>query len=421
MQAALFTSIEELLAHPAISAGLARLEDRAAMMVETTLAWSRINSGSREHAGLSRMAEALRAAFASLGPVEMVPLGPSQRITATGGVEEVSHPPALRVRQRPDAPVQVALTGHFDTVFPAVHPFQNPVLRPDGVLHGPGVADMKGGLVVMQAALEVFETLPFKDQLGFEVLLSPDEEIGSPASAPFLAELGRRTHVGMTYEPGLPDGGLVDARKGSALFALSLRGRSAHVGRAFDDGRNAVLAGARAALALNALNGRRDGVTVNIGAIEGGGPVNVVPDHAVVRFNVRVPDEEGAAWSLAEIDKVVADVAGLDGIAATLNGGFTRPPKPMTPAQERLVHWTGNLARGLGQTVRFGPSGGVCEGNNLAAAGCPNIDTLGPCGGALHSEDEFALAASFAPRAQLSFVMLAAFASGVHDVRELRS
>ncbi len=367
------------------------------------------------------MAEGLKAAFSSLGPVETVSLGASRRVTAAGAMEEVFHPPALRVRQRPDAPVQVALTGHFDTVFPASHPFQNPILRPDGVLHGPGVADMKGGLVVMQAALEMFETLPFKDRLGFEVLLSPDEEIGSPASAPFLAELGHRAHVGMTYEPGLPDGGLVDARKGSAIFALILKGRSAHVGRAFDEGRNAVLAGAQAALALSALNGQRDGVTVNIGAIEGGGPVNVVPDIAVVRFNVRAPDEEAAAWSLAEVNKIVDDMAALDGIAAALNGGFTRPPKPLTPAQKRLVDWTGNLARGLGQVVRFAPSGGVCEGNNLAAAGCPNIDTLGPCGGALHSEDEFAIAASFAPRAQLSFLMLAAFASGLHDVRELRS
>jgi glutamate carboxypeptidase len=161
-------------------------------------------------------------------------------------------------------------------------------------------------------------------------------------------------------------------------------------------------------------------VTVNVGAIEGGGPVNVVPDTAVVRFNVRVPDDEAATWALAEVDRIVAAISDLDGIAAELTGGFTRPPKPLTPAQEQLVDWTERLAAILGQTVRFAASGGVCEGNNLAAAGCPNIDTLGPCGGALHSEDEFAIASSFGPRAQLSFLMLAAFASGLHDVRELR-
>ena len=421
MQSPLFASLEDLLADPAVRQGLARLEGRGPAMVETTMDWSRINSGSREVAGLSRMANVLAEAFGSLAPVEAAPIGPSRRVTAAGAVEEVSHPPALRVSVRPQAPVQVALTGHFDTVFPASHPFQSPTLRPDGVLHGPGVADMKGGLVVMKEALEAFETLPFKDRLGFEVLLSPDEEIGSPASAPLLAEVGRRSQVGMTYEPGLPDGGLVNARKGSAIFALIVKGRAAHVGRAFEDGRSSVLAGAQAALALNALNGQRSGVTVNVGAIEGGGPVNVVPDLAVVRFNVRVPDEEAGAWALAEVDRIVAEVAGHDGIAVDLTGGFTRPPKPLTPAQERLVDWTGRLAQSLGQTVRFAPSGGVCEGNNLAAAGCPNIDTLGPCGGALHSEDEFAIAASFAPRAQLSFLMLAAFAAGVHDVRELRS
>jgi glutamate carboxypeptidase len=366
------------------------------------------------------MAEALTETYAALGPVEAVPIGPSQRVTAAGAVEAVAHPPALRIKVRPEAPLQVALTGHFDTVFPASHPFQTPVLRSDGVLHGPGVADMKGGLVVMAEALSALETLPFKDRIGFEVLLSPDEEIGSPASAPLLADLGRRSHVGMTYEPGLPDGGLVSARKGSAIFALILRGRAAHVGRAFDDGRSAILAGAQAATALGALNGRCEGVTVNVGAIEGGGPVNVVPDTAVVRFNVRVPDDEAATWALAEVDRIVAAISDLDGIAAELTGGFTRPPKPLTPAQEQLVDWTERLAAILGQTVRFAASGGVCEGNNLAAAGCPNIDTLGPCGGALHSEDEFAIASSFGPRAQLSFLMLAAFASGLHDVRELR-
>lgn len=419
MQSPLFASIEDLLADPAVSQGLARLAARAPAMVDTTMAWSRINSGSRETEGLARMAEALTETFRALGPVEAVPIGPSQRVTAAGAVEAVSHPPALRIRVRPEAPLQVALTGHFDTVFPASHPFQTPVLRPDGVLHGPGVADMKGGLVVMAEALQALDGLPFKDRIGFEVLLSPDEEIGSPASAPLLADLGRRSHVGMTYEPGLPDGGLVNARKGSAIFALILKGRAAHVGRAFDDGRSAVLAAAQAATDLGALNGRREGVTVNVGAIDGGGPVNVVPDTAVVRFNVRAPDDEAAAWALAEVDRVVAAIRALDGIVAELTGGFTRPPKPLTPTQERLVDWTGRLAAGLGQTVRFAPSGGVCEGNNLAAAGCPNIDTLGPCGGALHSEDEFAVASSFGPRAQLSFLMLAAFASGVHDVREL--
>jgi glutamate carboxypeptidase len=280
---------------------------------------------------------------------------------------------------------------------------------------------MKGGLVVMLQALRAFETLPFKDSLGYEILLSPDEEIGSPASAALLADLGARSHVGMTYEPALASGAMVHARKGSGIFTLIMRGRAAHVGRAFDDGRSAIVAAAEAVTRLHAINGQRDGVTVNIGAIDGGGPVNIVPDMAVVRFNIRVPDAENAVWAKAQADAVVAALAGLDGVSCELLGGFGRPPKPLTAAQATMVAWTKAAGAPLGLDLSFQASGGVCEGNNLAAAGCPNIDTLGPCGGALHSDEEFALAESFSPRSQLSLMLLAGFASGALDLAELRA
>jgi glutamate carboxypeptidase len=420
MQSPLFVSPSVLLADPSVAQGLATLSAKEGPMIDTTMQWSSVNSGSREQAGLKRMEALLEAAFAPLAPVEAVALTDSARISAAGELEAVPHGTSLRVRVRPQAPIQVALTGHYDTVFPASHPFQVPVRRADGALHGPGVADMKGGLVVMREALLAFETLPFKDRVGFEVLLSPDEEIGSPASAPLLAELGSRAHVGMTYEPALASGALVNARKGSGIFTLVVRGRAAHVGRAFEEGRSAIVAAAHAVSALDGLNGRRAGVTINIGAVDGGGPVNIVPDIAVVRFNIRAPDQADADWALAEVRGIVASLGNRDGIAVELHGGFGRPPKPLTAAQQQLADWTAQLGEGLGMALTFGSSGGVCEGNNLAAAGCPNIDTLGPCGGALHSADEFALAESFVPRAQLSFLMLAAFASGLCDVRELR-
>ena len=149
---------------------------------------------------------------------------------------------ALRQTVRPEAPVQVVLTGHYDTVFAPGGGFQGVVTRPDGALHGPGVADMKGGLSVMLAALQAFEGHPAAVNLGYQVLLSPDEEIGSPGTAPLLAAMAAKSHVGMTYEPAMPDGALAGARKGSGNFHVVVRGRSAHVGRAFDEGRNAVTA-----------------------------------------------------------------------------------------------------------------------------------------------------------------------------------
>lgn len=399
---------------------LERLDGEGEALAARTEAWSAINSGSYELAGLALMRAPLRDALAALpGAVSEVELAPSQRVRADGEIIDIHHGASLRLRVRPEAPIQVALTGHYDTVFPAAHPFQQP-WREGAALRGPGTADMKGGIAVMLAALEAFEALPGDKRVGYEVLLNPDEEVGSPASAPLLAELGARAHLGMTYEPALADGALVDARKGSGNFALILKGRAAHVGRAFHDGRSAVLAAAHAALALDALNGKREGVTFNVGAIDGGGAVNVVPDRAVLRFNVRVPDAEAAAWAEAEGRRVAEAAGKRDGIGAHLHGGISRPPKPLTDQQRIMVDWTRAAGAALGLDLKFQPSGGVCEGNNLAAAGCPNIDTLGPCGGGLHSDQEFALLASFSERAKLSFLLLAGLERGVFDVRSLR-
>jgi glutamate carboxypeptidase len=397
-----------------------RLGGEGEALAAQTELWSSTNSGSFELAGLAAMRAMLLDAVAVLPAApEVVALAPSQRVRPDGELVDVEHGASIRVRVRPEAPIQVALTGHYDTVFPASHPFQSP-WREGEVLRGPGVADMKGGIAVMLAALQAFEALPRAKRVGYEVLLSPDEEIGSMGSAPLLAELGARAHLGMTYEPALADGALVDARKGSANFHLAVRGRAAHVGRAFGDGRSAVLAAAEAALALNALNGRREGVTFNVGAIDGGSAVNVVPERAVLRFNVRVPDAEAGAWAEAEVRRVARETSARDGIEAHLHGGFTRPPKPLNDQQRVMVAWTRQAGAALGLDLKFQASGGVCEGNNLAAAGCPNIDTLGPCGGGLHSDQEFALIPSFAERAKLSFLLLAGLERGVFDVRSLR-
>lgn len=400
---------------------LERLDADAESIVSRTETWAALNSGSYELEGLQKMRGLLSDAFSVLpGAIEEVALPPSPRLRPDGTLTDIEHGAALRVRVRPDAPIHVALTGHFDTVFPASHPFQS-TWREGAVLRGPGVADMKGGLSVMLAALQAFETMPGERRVGYEVLLSPDEEIGSPASRALLAELGTRAQIGLTYEPAMADGALVDARKGSANYSLVVSGRSAHVGRAFGEGRNAVIAAADAALALNALNNVRDGVTFNVGAIDGGSAVNVVPERAVVRFNVRAPDAQSAAWSEREVARIADATNRRDGFSAALHGGFTRPPKPLNPQQILMKQWTRQAGAVLGLDLQFRPSGGVCEGNNLAAAGCPNIDTLGPCGGNLHSDAEFALIPSFAERAKLSFVMLAGIEHGAFDVKSLHS
>ena len=390
------------------------------VLVDRAIAWANVNSGSDHAEGLEATLALLEAAVARLpGDAARVPTQGFSTVADDGSLRPQARADALKITARPDAPIQIVLTGHYDTVYPADSPFQAVTPRPDGALNGPGIADMKGGISVMLGALEAFETHPERDRVGWTVLLSPDEEIGSPASAPLLAELGARGHVGMTYEPALADGTLAGARKGSGNFHLVVTGRAAHAGRAFDHGRNAVAGAAMVAAALHGLNGQREGVTVNVARISGGGALNVVADNAVVRFNVRVPDRASADWIRAAIDEIAASPP-FEGLTLALHGGFTRPPKPMDAAQTALfeaVRQTGAL---LGQSIAWSPSGGVCEGNNLHAAGLPNIDTLGVRGGLIHSPDEFAWPDSFVERAQLSLLMLCKIASGEIDALALK-
>lgn len=397
--------------------------DRGHDLVTRAAAWCAIPSGSRDLSGLERQLQALEAAFSGLpGRLERRPLLPSRDVDAQGMPVEHGHTDALQLTVRPAAPVQVALTGHYDTVYGPGSGFTELRQRPDGALNGPGIADMKGGLSVMLGALEAFEGWAGREALGYRVLLSPDEEVGSLASAPLLVELGREAHLGMTYEPAVGEAGtLASSRKGSGNFAVSVTGRAAHAGRDFASGRNAVAAAARLAAALDGLNGRLGGVTVNVARIEGGGAANVVPAGAVVRFNIRTVDATGARWARDQIDGILAAAGEEKDIGAALHGGFTRPPKPLNTAQRALFDGFKATGADLGIALDWAPSGGVCEGNNLFAAGLPNLDTLGVRGGSIHSEDEFAWPDSFAERTALSALALMRMAMGAIDAPKIRA
>lgn len=397
------------------------LAERGQDLVTRTVQWAHVNTGSRNLAGLAQQQALLLDALSVLpGKVEAHPLAPSHEVGADGKVSEMATTDALSVTVRPEAPVQVVLTGHYDTVFAADSAFQAVTRRADGALNGPGVADMKGGLCVMLAALEAFETHPLASRVGYRVLLSPDEEVGSLSSAPLLARFGALGHVGMTYEPALSDGTLAGARKGSGNFHVVVHGRAAHAGRDFQLGRNAIAAASRLAVHLDGLNGQREGVTLNVARIDGGAPLNMVPQAAVVRFNIRFPDAEAAAWVQGAIGAAVK-AAHSDGISLHLHGAVTRPAKPMNLAQTRLFEAVRDVGGLIGQSIAWKPSGGVCEGNNLFASGLPNIDTLGVRGGDIHSDAEFAWPDSFAERAQLSALILMKLADGGIDGPAIRA
>lgn len=396
------------------AAALEPLAARGEAMTGTVIGWSRINSGSANLDGLERMAGVLVQAFGALGgEARLCEPAPAEAIDGEGRLVALRRGRNLHLAVRPHAPVRVLLAGHMDTVFPAADPFQDVRWREPGVLNGPGVADMKGGLMVMLAALQALEASPWAAGLGYEVVINADEEVSSLGSAALLAEAAGRAHLGLVYEPATtPEGGLAGARKGLAAFTLVARGVSAHAGRNPQDGRNAVVAAADFAVRASALGGAREGLSVNVARIEGGGPTNVVPDLALCRLEARVATHADRHWIEAELARLAAEIGARRDVALALHGRFTRPPKPLDPASEALFQAVRRCGEDLGQPIAWRPTGGCCDGNNLAEAGLAVVDTLGVRGGAIHSRDEFLIVDSLVERARLSALLLMRLASG---------
>lgn len=395
-----------------ISGALSFLDGRRGEMVATLEKWCAINTGSHNLEGLARMRAALEKAFSDLGRAETIAAEPQSVVAPSGEIMERPLGGCMRLIKRPQAPVRVLLAGHMDTVFPVDHPFQKARYLDGDTLNAPGGADMKGGLLIMLYALKAIETSPLAERIGYEVLINADEEIGSPGSAPLLHEAAKRAQFACVYEPAMPDGALAGARKGSGNFSAIIGGRSAHAGRDHASGRNAVVAAAEFIARIDALTGQREGLTVNAARLDGGAPNNVVPDNAVVRFNVRVERGEDAGWVEEQVKAFIGEIGAREGFAAHLHGGFGRPPKPMTPQLEAFFRALREIGVELGVDINWKSTGGVCDGNNIAAAGIPVIDTLGARGANIHSADEFVKLDSLEERAKLSAALLLRIAAG---------
>jgi glutamate carboxypeptidase len=392
---------------------LDHLDSQRELVCDVLSRWSGINSFSNNSVGIDRMVQALEADFSALqGIMEIVEVQPQNSVGSSSEPLPLRPVKALRVRKRQATLPSVFLCGHMDTVFPPDHPFQHPVRESDLVLRGPGVTDAKGGLLVMLKALEAFERSPWADKLGWEVLVNSDEEVGSPGSAGLLAEAAARNDLGLVFEPSFSDGNLVAARKGSGNFTVMITGRAAHAGREPHLGRNAINAMAEFVVELNSLSRTVPGVFLNVGLIEGGGPVNVVPDRALCRFNVRVTTPEEQDSFQAHLDRTKEKIASTEGISVTVMGRFTRPPKPLDDRSLQLLSHIAGCGRDLGLSLEWRPSGGACDGNNLAALGLPVVDSMGPVGSGIHSSHEFVLLDSVMQRAKLTALFLMKLASG---------
>lgn len=389
------------------------ITDCQKIMVEQLHQWCDINSGTEHLAGLARMHESLRLAFSPFADeIQTIPFSPIHTINMSGQTALQTCGDALLIRKRPHLKRRVLLSGHMDTVYGANHDFQALNYVNENHLNGPGVADMKGGLIVMLHALHAFEKTPGHEQLGWDVFINADEEIGSLASGPQLNAMASDYQAALVYEPAMTiNGTLAKNRKGSGKLTLVATGKSAHAGRAFDEGRNAICFLAEIITAVHALNNKRPGVTINVGKIAGGEALNVVPDKAVAKLDIRISQPDDEYWVRQQLDVIVSNMKRPD-YTLSIHGNFDRPVKRVNASTQHLFERIQRVGLTLGLTLDWQDSGGCCDGNNLSAQGLPVIDTLGVRGGDIHSSNEFILIDSLVERAALSALLLVDLAQG---------
>lgn len=294
----------------------------------------------------------------------------------------------------------VLLVGHMDTVFDegtvADRPFR---IDGDRAL-GPGVSDMKGGLLTGFHAVEVLQDAGFDAFGRITYVCNPDEEIGSPFSGPVIHELAPAFDAAFVLEGARENGDIVSARKGITDYRITFGGRAAHAGVEPERGANAVLAAANATVAMQALNGRWPGVTVNVGVVRGGTRTNVVAERCLLQVDLRSPELATLEQAEAEIDRACRD-HGVDGVDVVVEGNGWHRPMEKGEGGARLAGIAIGVAGELGFELRDAATGGASDANTTSAAGTPTIDGLGPVGGDDHAPAEWLDLTSVVPRVSL--------------------
>ncbi len=373
--------------------------------------WANVNSGSNNLPGLSRMHFKLLHAFNALGGKrKSLTLPPSLAVEQNGKLTLRENGTAFLIRNRQKAPLRILLGGHMDTVFDKGSPFQKCRHLPDERLEGPGVSDMKGGLVVMLYALLALEKSSYASNIGWDVLITPDEETGSSASAQLWKQYAWQNHVGVLFEPAYPDGAIVSERKGSMTYYAIAHGKKAHAGRDFHLGKNAVAGLAEFIRSAHALNS--PSVIVNVGQVHGGEAANIIPDEAFCSVNVRADRRSDLVTVEQQLREAATEVYGEYGVAIELHLKSRRPPKVFDSASEALFAKLQGCAEALDIPFKTISTGGVCDGNLISAEGVPTIDTLGVIGGDLHTTKEWIWLPSLSQRARLAAAFLLTLAIG---------
>lgn len=388
------------------------INEQESHLVNLLVSWASINSHSDNIEGLKRMTEALKKHCSVLeGEIELIELPPRVTLGVDGKHLSIPHGQALRITKRAGAVTKVFLGGHMDTVFAKDHPFQHVERIDNNTLRGPGVADMKGGLVIMLTALQALERHPDAKNIGWEVIINPDEEVGSLGSQKLLEKAAQNNDLGLIFEPSFSDGAIVSSRKGSVNIDVFAKGKAAHAGRDFHVGRSAILGLAEFIVKANKLCEAEKSVTINFGCIHGGDSVNIVPENALCKLNMRAINTQDFANAKRQLESMAA-MSSLEGITLTTKTLQSREPKIFTKECQNLFNSINSCAQEEGYLLSLRPSGGVCDGNILASGGLPVIDSLGVIGNELHTNNESMQISSLVQRSRLVALFLLKLATG---------
>ena len=361
-----------------------------------------IDCGTYVADGVNRVADFMQAKFEDSGwtvdrlrhdPVEDDPQLGDALVATLGGSIGSGSP-------------HVLLIGHMDTVFPAGTAAVRPFKREGDRAFGPGVSDMKGGLLAGLHAVGCLRDAQLDPIPPITYVCNPDEEIGSPFSGDMIRERAKAADVCFVLEGARENGDIVSARKGVRDIRILYTGRAAHAGVEPERGRSATLQAALTTAALHELNGLAPGVTVNVGVLQGGTRPNVVAERCEVHVDVRATTSIDFERAIAEVERIARETTVPDvQVVVDPRSGF--PPMEKTDSSERLVARAKAIASEIGFEVSDAATGGASDANPVAGMGVPTLDGLGPIGGADHSPAEWLDLTSIAPRIALLAALIA--------------
>ena len=332
--------------------------------------------GSYQPEGVGKIADMLTDKYTALG----------WHVTRKHLHDEVGPGLLITNRENPDH-YDVMLIGHIDTVFPAGTAAARPFKVEGNRAYGPGVADMKNGVVAMYAALSELEPA-VRDKLSIAVLHNPDEEISSIHSEPWILEEAKKAAYVLVCESARADGSLVNRRKGSATFGLHFHGIASHAGNDPEKGRSAVVEMAHWILELGKHNDYANGTSLTIGLVKGGSASNVVPEYAEATLDLRFWDNNKFDEIKALLDKLAAKPF-VDGVKVEVRVQAKKPAMVMNAGTEKLMHFVEAAGKKIGLPITWQAVGGGSDANVTSAHGIPSLDGFGPIGACFHSDKEY--------------------------------